>query len=351
MHTSHTLDQSKPLTLGVLDQSPVPDGLTGGDALRNTLDLAQLADRLGYHRYWVAEHHGSPGLALAAPEVMIGLLASVTSRMRIGSGGIMLPHYSPLKVAETFSMLSALYPGRIDLGIGRAAGTDAATAMALQRDRRQRAPDDFYDQLVELLGRFGYRESAPRKMALPGGAAQPEVWLLGSSPQSAIWAAELGLPYSFADFINPYGEENVALYRQRFQPSEFLKQPHVTVAAWAICADTHAEAERLAQSFYMMFVMLHAGMPIAVPTPEVAEAFVQANSAMVDRLLQRRRLILGTPEQVRRGIESVAIEYGADEVLLVNILHSHEARRRSYELIAEAFGLRQPEVSKILVGA
>ncbi len=344
----------KPLILGVLDQSPIPEGSTGGDALRNTLDLARFTDTLGYSRYWVAEHHGTPGLALAAPEVMIGQLAAATKHMRIGSGGIMLPHYSPLKVAETFSMLAALYPGRIDLGIGRAAGTDGATTLALQRDRRQRMPDDFHDQLIELLEDFKYREGTTprqfRRAVLPGGDARPEIALLGSSPQSAVWAAELGLPYTFADFINPFGAETARFYRQQFRPSASAEKPHVTVAVWAICADTEAEASHLAKSFYMMMCLLHAGRLIAVPTPETADRFLSENPAMLAGLLERRRIILGTPEQVERGIRSVAAEYEADEVLLVNILHSHQARRHSYEQIAERFGLLHDAATAELVG-
>src|SRR5215471_7453373 len=178
--------------LSVLDQSPIAEGTSGGDALRNTLDLAVLADRLGFHRYWLAEHHATPMLAGASPEVLIGILARATRRIRIGSGGVMLPHYSPFKVAETFSLLAGLFPGRIDLGIGRAAGTDPMTTHALQRDRSRAMPDDFPEQLAELL---------------PGRPELPEVWLLGSSPQSALWAADLGLRYAFADFINSNGAE------------------------------------------------------------------------------------------------------------------------------------------------
>src|SRR5207248_419039 len=195
------------MRLSVLDQSPIPEGSTGADALHNTLDLARLADELGYHRYWVAEHHGGSMLASASPEALIGPIAAATSTIRVGSGGVMLPHYSPLKVAETFTVLAALYPGRIDLGIGRAAGTDPLTTFALQRDRRQAAPDDFPQQLAELIAYFN--DSLPtdhpfRHLAatLPGRPELPELWLLGSSPQSAIWAGELGLPYAFADFIN-----------------------------------------------------------------------------------------------------------------------------------------------------
>src|SRR3954449_1761235 len=196
------------LRLSVLDQSPVVEGSTGAQALHNTLDLARRADELGYHRYWVAEHHGGAMLAGPSPEVLIGPIASATERIRVGSGGVMLPHYSPLKVAESFTILAALYPGRIDLGLGRAAGTDPLTTFALQRDRRQAAPDDFPQQLAELLAYFeddlpeDHPFSRLAKM-LPGLPERPEPWLLGSSAQSALWAAELGLPYSFADFIKP----------------------------------------------------------------------------------------------------------------------------------------------------
>src|ERR1700689_4552032 len=211
--------------LNVLDQSPIPAGSTEGDALRNSLELARLADRLGYQRYWLAEHHGTPGLACTSPEVMIGPVAAATSRIRVGSGGVMLPHYSPLKVAETFSMLSGLFPGRIDLGVGRAPGTSGRVAFALQRDRRHTLPDDFREQLQELLGYFAHAGN---------GFHSPELALLGSSPQSAIWAAELGLPYVFADFINPGGAPFAEYYREHFRPSESLAEPRVSVAVWAL---------------------------------------------------------------------------------------------------------------------
>ena len=327
--------------LGVLDQSPIPEGEAGGQSLRNSIDLAMLADELGYSRYWVAEHHGSPGLALAGPEVMIGPIAQATRRIRVGSGGIMLPHYSPLKVAENFSMLSALFPDRIDLGIGRAAGTDGATSFALQRDRRQASPDDFPDQLDELLGYFEQRKtrSMRRLAVLPGGVdARPDPWLLGSSPQSAIWAGELGLPYCFADFINPSGAEIADLYREHFTPHVRLAEPKLAVAAWAIAADTDAEALALSSSWRMMITLLHRGRLIAVPSVASAQDFLREEGD--GGLTLRRRAILGTADTVRAGVESLAQEYRADEVLLVNILHDHAARRRSYELVAEAFELR-----------
>jgi luciferase family oxidoreductase group 1 len=328
--------------LSVLDQSPVAEGSTGSQALRNTIDLAGLTDRLGYHRYWVAEHHGGPSLAGPSPEVLIGPIASATERMRVGSGGVMLPHYSPLKVAQSFSVLAGLYPGRIDLGIGRAAGTDPMTTFALQRDRRQAAPDDFPQQLTELLAYFD--DSFPDGHALsryvgtlPGRPETPEPWLLGSSHQSAIWAGELGLPYAFADFINPAGVEIAALYRERFTDSRRLDAPRTAVAVWALCADTDEEAHRLAASSKMTFTLLRQGRLIPVPPPDKALRFLET----LDRSagVPRRRSIVGTPETVRAGIVDVAAQYGAEEAIVVTITYDHEARRRSYELIAEAFDL------------
>lgn len=329
------------MRLSVLDQSPISEGSTAGDALRNTIDLACWAEQLGYHRYWLAEHHGTPGLADASPEVMVGPVAAATSRLHVGTGGIMLPHYSPLKVAETFSMLSALFPGRIDLGLGRAPGTSAGIAYALQRDRRQPAPDDFHEQLQELLGYFENRGPAtgPFRQTASMHFDTPEPWLLGSSAQSAIWAAELGLPYVFADFINPNGEAIAGYYREHFEPSSRLAAPCVGVATWAICADTDEEAERLASSMRMLMLMLFRGQLIPVPTPERALAFLEKEGVAADSVPVGRRLIVGNPERVRSMIEEVARDYSAEEVFVVNIMHSHAARKRSYELIARAFGL------------
>ncbi len=322
------------MRLSVLDQSPIPEGSTGADALRNTLDLARLADELGFHRYWVAEHHGGPTLAGPAPEVLIGPIASATARIRVGSGGVMLPHYSPLKVAESFSLLSGLFPGRIDLGLGRASGTDPLTTFALQRDRRDAAPDDFPQQLAELLGYLDGTLPADHpfkrlEATLPGRPEKPDVWLLGSSMQSAIWAAELGLPYSFADFINPEGREIAATYRERCAGT-----PRVMVAAWVICAGTDEEAQRLAASSRMTFTLLRQGRLIPVPPVEKALRFLEQHRSEPGRA---RRAIVGTPAKVRARIEELASAYGAEEAMLVTITHSHEARRRSYELVAEAF--------------
>ena len=329
------------LRLSVLDQAPISEGSTAAEALHRSVDLGTLADSLGYHRYWVAEHHGTPALACAAPEVLIGAIADATGRIRVGSGGVMLPHYSPLKVAEVFSILSGLHPERIDLGIGRAPGTDPMTMMALQRDRSRLAPDDFIEQLVELLALFEGRlpENHPfarLSRSLPGLPERPEPWLLGSSPQSAIWAAELGLPYSFADFINSDGPAIAADYRGRFVDSERLGAPLVMAAVIVICADSDEEAERLASSSRMMFSLLKQGTLVQVPPVEKALAYLETRSRGPG---SGRRAVIGSPATVRAGLEQVAGEYGAEELMLLTTTHDHGARRRSYELIADEFGL------------
>jgi luciferase family oxidoreductase group 1 len=328
------------LRVSVLDQSPISEGSTGAQALQNTIDLARLADRLGYHRYWVAEHHGGPMLAGPSPEALIGPIAAATERLRVGSGGVMLPHYSPLKVAETFSLLAGLFPGRIDLALGRAPGTDGRTMLALQRDRRQAAPDDFDQQLAELLGYLDDNlppdfPFARLAKVLPGLPEKPEPWLLGSSPQSAIWAGQLGLPYAFADFINPEGAEIADLYRRRFVPSPTLESPRLAVGVWAIAAPSDEEAERLAASSRMAMTLLRQGRLIPVPPVERALRFLAQENVTP----HRRRALLGTAATVRAGIEEVAAEYGAEEAIVVTITYEHEARRRSYELIADAFEL------------
>lgn len=344
-----------PLTLSVLDQSPISEGMTGGDALHNTLDLARLADALGYHRYWVAEHHGGPMLASAAPEVLIGPIALATQRIRVGSGGVMLPHYSPFKVAEAFSILAGLAPGRIDLALGRASGTDPLTTFALQRDRSRAMPDDFPQQLAELLAHLEDDLPEDHPFArlpafLPGRPHLPEPWLLGSSPQSAIWAAQLGLPYAFADFINPEGAAIAADYRARFASGVRLERPYTLVAAWVLCAESDEEAQRLAASSRMTMRLLRRGQLIPVPPPEKALRFLESEGARSSAGIPGRRSIIGAPETVREGVDQLARDYGADEVMLVTITHDHGARRRSYELVAEAFGLA-PAVSATTAAA
>lgn len=328
--------------LSVLDQSPIADGMTAAQALSNTLDLARVCDAAGYHRYWLAEHHASPALAGCAPEALIGPVALATRNIRVGSGGVMLPHYSPFKVAQTFAMLAALAPNRIDLGLGRAPGSDQRTAYALQRDRSRQMPvDDFPGNLAELLAYLGDGLPADHPFAslkdtMPSGGGVIEPWLLGSSTDSAAWAAEAGLPYCIADFINSEGRPQAELYKRKFRPSRWLKAPYLMVATWAIAAPTHGEAERLALPSRMMFYHLLRGNLIPVPSVETAERWAEANPAAPSR---NRRATLGTPAEVRVELDTVAAHYGADEMMLVNILPDHIARVRSYELIAEEYGL------------
>jgi luciferase family oxidoreductase group 1 len=331
--------------LSVLDQSPIPAGGTAADAVRNTIDLAQAAERFGYHRYWMAEHHASPALAGVAPEALIGPVALATDRIRVGSGGIMLPHYSPFKVAETFRLLGAIAPGRIDLGLGRAPGSDQRTAYALQRDRSKRIPPgDFPEQVAELLG---YLEGTlpddhlfkPMEATmLTGAGGSPDVWMLGSSPDSAVWAGQMGLPYCIADFINSDALPLADLYRQHFTPSGRCPEPQLMVAVWAIAAEDRAAAERLAGPARMMFAHLVRGSLIPVPSIAEAEAWFADNPLPP----ARRRTLLGTGAEVADEVKAVADLYGADEMMLVNILPQHAPRVRSYELVAVAMGLTSP---------
>lgn len=327
------------LRLSVLDQSPVPEGSSGAQTLGNTLDLARLADELGYVRYWVAEHHGTPMLASTSPEVLIGPIAAATSRIRVGSGGVILHHYSPRKVAESFSVLSGLFKDRIDLGLGRGMSGDAITTFALQQDRREPAADEFPSQLAELLAYLDGTRTPDARFAdlapLPGLPGRPDPWLLGSSLQSATWAGQHGLPYAFGDFINPQGAEMARLYREFFTPSERLDEPRLAVAVSAICADTDAEATELAASARMCSAVQRQGG--SIPVPPVAKALDYLRTREPSSEPASRRALVGSQATVRAGIEEVAREYGAEEVIVVTITHSHEARRRSYELIAEAF--------------
>lgn len=339
---------TRPYRLSVLDQSPIAEGSTSADALANTIDLARRCDALGYDRYWLAEHHASPGLAGVAPEALIGPVALATKRIRVGSGGIMLPHYSPFKVAETFRMLSALAPGRIDLGLGRAPGSDQRTAFALQRDRSRQMPvHDFPQNLAEIIAYLGDglpqdHPFASLRDTLPSGhGGSPELWLLGSSPDSAAWAGEAGLPYCIADFINSEAAPLAEIYRSTFRPSLRLEKPHLMVATWVIAANSMEEAERHALPAQVMFAHLVRGELIAVPSVETARAWAK------DRVLpeRARRVTLGTGQQVRDALDGVAQLYGADELMLVNIMPDHAARCESYQLVAEAFGFGLPRLA------
>jgi len=332
--------------LSVIDQSPVPAGFTPADALQNTIELARLADRLGYKRYWIAEHHAIDALASPAPEIMIARIGAETSGIRIGSGGVMLPHYSSLKVAESFRVLHALYPQRIDLGIGRAPGGTPLETYALRRDRNQPDVDDFPQQLAEL--RAFLHRSFPAKHPfskirvspdLPGA---PEVWLLGSSMWSASAAAQFGLPYAFAHFINQ-NPTRMALqyYREYFQPSEDLAAPQAILALGAICADTEAEAIRLLGSARLFRNRIRRGEVGPIPTPEEAIAELgPAREPGTAADAEWPRYIAGDPEQVRSQLVDMASVLHLDELMIVTIVHDHRARMRSYELLAQAFELR-----------
>lgn len=331
-------------TLGVLDQSPVRSGMAPAEALLETLELAQAADRLGYHRYWVAEHHSTPGLAGSSPEVLIGQIAARTSRLRVGAGGVMLNHYSALKVAENFRVLETLFPGRIDLGIGRAPGSDQRTARALRHGPGALGIEHFPQQVADVMAFL--RDALPADHpfagvhAMPTGPTAPEVWLLGSSDESAAIAAHLGAGFSFAHFINSDGGAEVTrAYLHHFRPSAGLPAPRASVAVFALAADTEAEARRLARSRELFLVRLYTGR--AGPYPSVEEAETYPYSAQERALLPhlRRRSIAGAPEQVRDALQALAGEYGVDELIIVTITHDPKARLRSYELLAQAFGL------------
>jgi luciferase family oxidoreductase group 1 len=333
------------MRLSVLDQSPVSIGSTPAAALANTLELARLTDRLGYERYWIAEHHATETLASPAPEVLLARLGAETERLRIGSGGVMLPHYSPLKVAEQFRMLHALYPDRVDLGIGRAPGGSPLEAFALRRERLDTPmPDDFPDQLIELLG-FLHRGFAPRHpfsriKVSPDMPGTPTVWLLGSSLWSAAAAAELGLPYAFAHFIAPQPTRAaIEHYRAHFEPSRYLSEPQAIVALGAICAATDQEAERLAASVRLMGRRLRQGDLRPVPTIEEAEREL-AGLPSPEEPSEWPRHVCGAAATVRERLEGMARTLGLEELMIVTIVHDHQARLRSYELLARAFDLR-----------
>jgi luciferase family oxidoreductase group 1 len=331
------------LRLGVLDQSPVRSGGTAADAIHETLDLAEACDRLGYSRYWLAEHHSTPGLAGSSPEVLIGQVATRTSRIRVGSGGVMLQHYSPLKVAESFRVLETLFPGRIDLGIGRAPGSDQLTARALRDDG---SPEYFPQQVADVVGFLhgALPEGHPYApvLAMPTGPTAPEVWLLGSSDQSAAIAAHFGVGFSFAHFINEEGGPAVTrAYRRSFRPSAWLSEPRASAAVFVVCADTDAEAQRLAKSRELFIVRLYTGRPGRYPSIEEAETYPYSGRELAILQHAKRRTVAGTPEQVRERLEALAAEYQADELIVVTITHDPKARRRSYELLARAFGLTE----------
>ena len=328
--------------LSVLDQSPVRSGGTAADAIRETLQLAEAADRLGYHRYWLAEHHSTSGLAGSSPEVLIGQVAAHTSSIRVGAGGVMLSHYSPLKVAENFRMLETLFPGRIDLGLGRAPGSDQRAAEALRREGRgiEHFPRQVADLLAYLHDRVPPDHPFAGVRAMPTGPTAPQVWMLGSTDQSAALAAHFGTGFSFAHFINAEGGAEVThAYVAAFRPSAALETPQASVAVFVVCADTEAEARRLAKSRELFIVKLYTGRPGPYPSVEEAEAYRYVDRELAIAHHARQRTFAGTPEQVRDGLLALGVEYGVDEFVVVTITHDFKARLRSYELLAEVFSL------------
>jgi luciferase family oxidoreductase group 1 len=337
------MDDSPRLALSVLDQSPIGSGRTSQDALQETLDLARLAERLGYTRYWVAEHHNSGSLAGSAPEILITRIASVTSSIRVGSGGVMLSHYSPLKVAETFRVLHTLFPGRIDLGLGRAPGSDGVTAYALAQGRPmpiERFPEQLRDLDAYLHDAVPADHPFPGVRALPQGSGAPEIWLLGSSGQSAAYAAYFGFAFSFAHFINQVGSTEVlAGYRAAFRPSARLAAPRASLAVRVLCADTEEEALRLNSSFALSRLRMGRNHRGPVPTVEEALAYPYTEAERAEIAQITRRAVVGDPVQVKARLEQMAAEHEANELVMVTICHDPMARQRSYELLAEAFAL------------
>ncbi|MGE0387853.1 MAG: LLM class flavin-dependent oxidoreductase [Gammaproteobacteria bacterium] len=333
---------TEPIPLSVLDQSPVRSGGTALDAVNDTIALARHCERLGYRRFWVSEHHASGSLVGCAPEILLARLGAETHAIRLGSGGIMLPHYSPYKVAEVFKLLATMYPGRIDLGVGRAPGSDQYTAAALAYGSRVGA--EYFPNKVQDLEAL-LRDAPPptpgleQARAFPSVAVPPVLWMLGSSPDSAHLAAALGLPYSVAHFINPRVPEDIfRTYRQRFQPSAVAERPHTSLGLFVLCADTEAHALRLSKCRDLMYLR-YAQTAHGLPVPSLSESDAYTFDARELAFLRNngRSAAVGTPEQVCVQLRAIAGRFGADELVIVTITHDLRDRLRSYELLAQAW--------------
>jgi luciferase family oxidoreductase group 1 len=337
------------MRLSVLDQSPIRKDGSAAAAVAETIALAKAAEKLGYYRYWLAEHHNTGSFAGSAPEVLIARVAAETKTMRIGSGGVMLSHYSPLKVAEQFRMLELLAPGRIDLGIGRAPGGDQRTTVALQAGPQGFGIDAFPSQVFLLKQYLDDASGGPPLPAdhpyrgihaMPKGETRPQMWMLGSGVHSAVYAGELGLPFSHAYFISPDGSENaVAAYRERFKPSSWCQTPTVSMGVAALAAETEEDAARLSASRNLWVVRLLTGRPIAFPSPEEALAYPFTDQERALLKTVESRSVVGTAAQVKDELLSLAKRHGADELVIVTITYDFESRLRSYELLAKEFGL------------
>jgi len=332
------------LNLSVLDQSPIISGHTPARAVAETVKLAQAAEALGYHRYWLAEHHAVAALADPCPEILLTRVASATGRIRVGTGGILLPYYSALKVAEVFRMLEALFPGRIDLGLGRAPGGDRLTAQALSNGPYS-AADHFAEQVQDLVGFLD--DSLPadhaytRVKAMPAGPAAPPIWLLGSSDYSGALAAALGLRFAFAHFISAQGGDAVTrAYKARFQPSAREPAPHAVVCAFVICAETAAEAEKLAACVDLRRLHMAQGLNTPIPTLQEAQSQRYTERELAYIGSQRARTVIGDPRQVRERLLQLRDQFDADELMILTITGDYASRLRSYELLAQEFGLQ-----------
>jgi luciferase family oxidoreductase group 1 len=340
-----------PIPLSVLDLSPVPTGATSAEALRRSVDLARHVEAWGYRRFWVAEHHNMPGIASSAPAVLVGQVAAATSTLRVGSGGVMLPNHAPLVVAEQFGMLEALYPGRIDLGIGRAPGTDQLTALALRRSLEALSAEDFPEQLGQLLSFFGGGITVDRRVprqvrAIPAEGNQPSVWLLGSSGYSAQVAGLLGLPFAFAHhFASANTEPAVELYRRSFRPSADLDQPYCLIGVAVVCADDADQARWLHGSARLSMLRLRSGRPSTLPSPEEAAEYPYNERDLEVVARATASHVVGDPAGVVEGLRQLAARTGADELMVTTNVYDHRARLRSFELVAGAVGLNHLPVS------
>jgi luciferase family oxidoreductase group 1 len=333
------------IPLSVLDLSVVTTGTRPAAALRNSIDLARHVDALGYIRYWLAEHHNLASVASPAPDVMIGQIAAVTKNIRVGSGGVMLPNHAPLVVAERFKMLEALFPGRIDLGLGRAPGTDGATAYALRSRLDRREGDDFLERLQELI-LWETRDFPPnhpfnKVVAMPDDTPLPPIWLLGSSDYSSELAAQVGMGFAFAHhFASHDATAAMTNYRAHFRPSAWRTTPHAILAVAVVAAETDAEAERLAISMDLNRLLRDRGQYRPLPSIEEAQAFPYSEADRAAIARNRTRLFVGSPATVRERLEPMIAASQADELMVITAVYDHEARKKSYSLLADAFGLR-----------